>query len=68
MSSSRSVRVLALFLGVALVATSSLLGCGGTPEAPPFKEEDVPAVKGKASMDYFRNNMPKKKSVARKAA
>lgn len=53
--------------GLAIIAGSLLLGCGGasTPEPVPYKPEDAPAVKEKESMDYYRNQM-KKPAGARK--
>jgi hypothetical protein len=65
MPRSRCSLAFALTLGLAVLAGPLLAGCGGEETKAPPKEEDIPAAKGKDSMDFYRKNNPPRKGATK---
>jgi hypothetical protein len=64
---AKFVRPLAWILGMAIAAAPLLTGCGGDSATQPVvAPEDTAPVKGKDSMDWYKNNVQKKGGAAAK--
>jgi hypothetical protein len=55
-----------LLSGLALSGGALLAGCGGGDDkAIEVTKQEDPSIKGKSSMDFYKNNMLKKKAAAK---